>query len=167
MGRGSGSGKRRGPVTAPVMARRVAAVAALVVGAATVVLAVVVAVSEFPRGLVLLACVVVAGAAAWYGVLRRGVSRVVGLTVAGLALAGALVLVVATGTVLVDLLVVAGLLVSLALARAALVGHVDLPRVPAPQPGGAVLQPEVRRRARRSGSRWPSRRPDGGSRRSS
>ena len=47
------------------------------------------AVSEFPRGLVVLACVVVAGAAAWYGVLRRGVARVAGLAVAGVALAGA------------------------------------------------------------------------------
>ena len=114
------------------MARRVAAGAALVVGVATVVLGVVVAVSEFPRGLVLLACVVVAGTAAWYGVLRRGVLRVVGLTVAGLALAGALVLVVDDRRRFVDLLLVAGLLVSLALARAALVSHVDLPAAPAP-----------------------------------
>ena len=64
------------------MRRRLAAIVALVVGAATVALAVAVAVSEFPRGLGLLACVVVAGAAAWYGVLRRGAVRVAGLTVA-------------------------------------------------------------------------------------
>ena len=43
------------------MKRRLLALVALVVGAATVVLAVVVAVSEFPRGLVVLACVVLAG----------------------------------------------------------------------------------------------------------
>ena len=36
------------------MSRRLAALVALVVGAATIVLAVAVAVSEFPRGLVLL-----------------------------------------------------------------------------------------------------------------
>ena len=54
------------------MRRRLAAIVALVVGAATVALAVVVAVSEFPRGLGLLGCVLVAGASAWYGVLRRG-----------------------------------------------------------------------------------------------
>ena len=60
-----------------------AAIVALVVGAATLALAVAVAVSEFPRGLGLLACVVVAGASAWYGVLRRGAARVAGLTVAG------------------------------------------------------------------------------------
>ena len=65
------------------MRRRLAAIVALVVGAATLALAVAVAVSEFPRGLGLLACVLVAGAAAWYGVLRRGAARVAGLTVAG------------------------------------------------------------------------------------
>ncbi|QWZ08770.1 NAD(+)/NADH kinase [Nocardioides panacis] len=114
------------------MGRRLAAIGALVVGAATAVLGVGVAVDQFPRGLVLLVCVVLAGTAAWYGVLRRGAFRVAGLTVAGLALVGALVLVAVTGAVLVDLLVVAGLVASLVLARAALVSHADLPRAPAP-----------------------------------
>ena len=115
------------------MSRRLAATVALVVGTATLVLAIAVAVSEFPRGLGLLGCVVVAGASAWYGVLRRGVARVVGLTIAALALAGALVLLIAGGAPLVDLLVVAGLLVSLAAARASLAVHVDLPSAPAPR----------------------------------
>ena len=79
------------------MKRRLLALAALVVGAATVALAVAVAVSEFPRGLAVLGCVLLAGAAAWYGVLRRGVARVAGLTVAGLALAGAVALIVVGG----------------------------------------------------------------------
>ena len=57
--------------TAP-MRRRLTAVFALVVGAATLVLAVAVAVNQFPRGLILLGCVLIAAAAAWYGVLRRG-----------------------------------------------------------------------------------------------
>lgn len=113
--------------------RRVAAVVALLVGAATVVLAVVVAVSQFPRGLFVLGCVVIAAGAAWYGVLRRGIARVVGLAVAGLALAGAVVLVAVGGNFGVDLLVVVGLLVTLAASRATFTGHVDLPRVPAPQ----------------------------------
>ena len=51
------------------MRRRLTAIFALVVGAATVVLAVAVAVSQFPRGLGLLGCVLIAGATAWYGVL--------------------------------------------------------------------------------------------------
>ena len=115
------------------MSRRLAATVALVVGTATLVLAIAVAVSEFPRGLGLLGCVVVAGASAWYGVLRRGVARVAGLTIAALALAGALVLLIAGGAPFVDLLVVAGLLVSLAAARASLAVHVDLPDAPAPR----------------------------------
>ncbi len=90
------------------MRRRLAAIVALVVGAATIALAVAVAVTEFPRGLGILGCVVVAGAAAWYGVLRRGISRVVGLTVAALALAGAVALLVAGGSLLAELLVIAG-----------------------------------------------------------
>jgi diacylglycerol kinase family enzyme len=113
--------------------RQLAAIVALVVGAATLALAVAVAVSQFPRGLILLGCVLVAAASAWYGVLRRGVARLAGLTVAALALAGAVVLLVSEGTRFVDLLVVAGLLVSLAAARATLAVHVDLPGASAPR----------------------------------
>ena len=113
--------------------RQLAALVALVVGTATVVLALVVAVSEFPRGLFLLGCVVLAAAAAWYGVLRRGAARVAGLTVAALALAGAVALLVGGGAPFVDLLVVAGLLVTLAAARATLGVHVDLPSASAPE----------------------------------
>ena len=113
--------------------RQLAAIVALVVGVATVALAVAVAVSEFPRGLVLLGCVAVAAAAAWYGVLRRGAPRVAGLTIAALALAGALVLLIANGAPFVDLVVVAGLLVSLAAARATLAVHAELPGASAPK----------------------------------
>jgi diacylglycerol kinase family enzyme len=113
--------------------RRLLATIALVTGAATFVLALVVAVSEFPRGLGLLGCVLMAGATAWYGILRRGFARVAGLTVAVLAIAVAVALVVAGGSPLVDLLVVVGLLVSLAASRATLAVHVDLPRAMAPR----------------------------------
>lgn len=58
------------------MSRRLLAVGALLVAAATMVLAVVVAVAKFPRGLLLLGCVLIGGAAVWYGVL----ARVIGLT---------------------------------------------------------------------------------------
>jgi diacylglycerol kinase family enzyme len=112
--------------------RRLAALVALVVGAATIVLAVAEAVNEFPRGLVLLGCVVVAAAAAWYGVLRRGGLRIAGLTVAALALAGAVGLLIGGGTAFADLLVLVGLLATLAAARATLAVHVDLPAAPAP-----------------------------------
>ena len=118
-------------VTSPPR-RRLAAVVALVVGAATIAFAVAVAVSEFPRGLFVLGCVVVAAASAWYGVLRRGVARVAGLALAALALAGVVLLLVSDG-LLAELLVVAGLLVSLAAARATLGIHVALPGAPAPR----------------------------------
>ena len=100
--------------------RRLLAATALVLGAATLVLAVVVAVGEFPRGLGLLGCALIACGAAWYGVLRRGFARGAGLTVAVLALAGAVGLVVAGGAPFVDLLVVTGVLLTLAAARGTL-----------------------------------------------
>ena len=115
------------------MSRRLAATVALIVGAATVALAIAVAISEFPRGLILLGCVVIAGVSAWYGVLRRGVARIAGLAVAALALTGAVALLVVEGSPLADLLVVAGLLASLAAARAALAVHVALPSASAPR----------------------------------
>ena len=115
------------------MRRRLAALVALVVGAATVALAVAVAVTEFPRGLGLLGCVLVAAAAAWYGVLRRGIARVAGLTVAALALAGAVALLVAGESLLAELLVLAGLLVFLVAGRAVMSVHVALPGVSAPR----------------------------------
>ena len=71
------------------MSRRLLAICALVLAAVTIGLAVAVLVAEFPRGLLLVGCVLIAGAAAWYGVLRHGPARVIGLIVAGLALVGA------------------------------------------------------------------------------
>ena len=115
------------------MKRRLTAVIALVAIVATIALAVAVAVTEFPRGLGLLACVVVAGAAAWYGVVRRGPARVAGLAVAALALAGAVALLVADDSSLDELLVVVGLLIALAASRAAVGMHVDLPDASAPE----------------------------------
>jgi diacylglycerol kinase family enzyme len=115
------------------MSRRLTAAFALVIGVATLVLALVVAVAQFPRGLGVLGCGLLACAAAWYGVRRRGVARVVGLGGALLGLAGAVVLVIAGGTRLVDLLVVVGVLVTVAASQAALTMHVELPTAPAPR----------------------------------
>ena len=111
---------------------RLAAMVALVAGAATFVLAVAVAVSEFPRGLIVLGCVVIATASAWYGALRRGIARVAGLAVAALALAGVAALFALDGAAFVDLLVVAGLSVTLAATRAAFGVHIDLPSAAPP-----------------------------------
>jgi diacylglycerol kinase family enzyme len=116
-----------------IVRRRIAAVVALVVGAATLVFGVVNAVNEFPRGLIFLACVVIAVVAACYGVLRRGIARTAGLYVAGLALVGALLVIVLGGDFGRDLLLIVGLLVTLAATRASFTSHVDLPSAPAPQ----------------------------------
>ncbi|WP_329477567.1 diacylglycerol kinase family protein [Kribbella sp. NBC_01484] len=115
------------------MRRRIAAVVALVVGAATLVFGVVNAVTEFPRGLIFLACVVIAVVAACYGVLRRGIARTAGLYVAGLALVGALLVIVLGGDFGRDLLLIVGLLVTLAATRVSFTSRVDLPSAPAPQ----------------------------------
>ena len=90
----------------------------------------------------MLACVLIAAACAWYGVLRRGVARVAGLGVAALALAGAVVLIAVEGARFADLLIIAGLLVSLAASRAAFTIHVDLPRVPAPSHAVLFFNPK-------------------------
>ena len=66
----------------PRRARQAAAIGALVFGLSGFGLAAVVAVQEFPRGLIALGLVALAAAAAWYGVLRRGTARVLGLAVA-------------------------------------------------------------------------------------
>ena len=115
------------------MSRRLAAIVALVVGTATVVLAVVLAVTEFPRGLGLLACVVSPARRPGWACCGGAIARWVGLAIAGLALAGAVVVVVTGGSLLASVLVIAGLLVSLAAARATLAVHVALPQASKPK----------------------------------
>jgi len=110
-----------------VLNRRLAAVGSLVLFVAAVVLAVVVAVQRFPRGLSVLACVVVALAAAWWALVHRGFARVVGAVVAVVFLVGAVVLVVIEGWVLEDALILAGLVVSVAAASRAFVVRAQLP----------------------------------------
>ena len=111
--------------------------AALALGAATVVLAIAVAVSNFPRGLTVLACLALAVAFGWYGIRRRGAARVIGLVLAALLVAGSLVLVATNGDLLANLLILAGVVVSVGAAGAAFAIHADLPV--APRPSHAVL----------------------------
>ena len=128
------------------MPQRMAAVAALVLPPLILVLAVDIVVQQFPRGLIVLAGVAIAFAAAWYGLLRTGAARVLGVAIAVLALAATVVVLITDGDHLVQALVIlAGL--ALALAR-------DKRRLQAPRPAcrraaaaapGPLLQPEVRR----------------------
>jgi diacylglycerol kinase family enzyme len=114
-----------------------AAIVSLVLFVASVVLAVVVGVQGFPRGLSVLACVAVAVVAAWWALVRRGAARVVGAATAGVFLVGAVVLVVLEGRVLEDALTLAGLLVSVGAASRAFAVRAKLP--PASPPKRPVL----------------------------
>jgi Diacylglycerol kinase catalytic domain len=108
------------------------AIGALLLGFAGWGLAVVVAVQAFPRGFIALACLVLAAAGAWYGVLRRGPVRVAGLSVGALGLAAAILLLV-SDRLLEEILVVGALALSCVCARAAFGVRADLPHVPAPR----------------------------------
>jgi diacylglycerol kinase family enzyme len=113
--------------------RRLAAIAAIVLAAATVVLAIVVAIEDFPQGVWVVLCLLVAAAAAWFGLVRRGPARLASLVVAALALAGGIVLIATHGRLIEDLAVLAGAVLSLGAARAAFVVHVSLPDARAPK----------------------------------
>src|SRR3954452_19629507 len=118
--------------------RRAAARLALVLGAATLLLALYVVFQQFPRGLIVLGCVAAALAAGWYGLLRCGAVRIASLGVGLAALAVPVVLLLADGDHLVEaILIGAGLTVSLGLARAAFRRRVSLP--PALRPERPVL----------------------------
>src|SRR2546421_12128249 len=100
------------------MRRRLAAMAAIGLAAAGLGLAIAVAVDEFPRGLVVLAFTVLAVGAAWYGVLRRGIARIVGLAVAIVLFVTGLLFVLSSARV-ADLVVIALLAAAMGMARGA------------------------------------------------
>ncbi len=114
------------------MSRRLGAIAAIAGAAVAVIVSAYVFVSDFPRGVVVLACILAAFAAAWLGLLRRGGRRLLGL------LAAALLLGIAIGTTLSGdngpalILVAIVFAVSVAGARAALRSKGSLPRVAPP-----------------------------------
>ena len=116
-----------------VLNRRLAAIVSLVLLAASVVLAVVVGVQRFPRGLSVLACLVVALLAAWWALVHRGAARFAAAAGAGVLLAGAVVLVALEGRVLEDVLILAGLVFSLAAARRVFTVHASLAVASAPK----------------------------------
>jgi hypothetical protein len=135
--------------------------AALLLALVGVVLTVATAVAKFPDGLSVLACLVVAVAAASYGVRRRAAARAIGLAIALLSLGGAVALVIIENHVLENVLVIATVSGALIAARMAFRVHVDLPRGDRPQHpvlfynprsgGGKVVRFHVAREARRRG----------------
>jgi diacylglycerol kinase family enzyme len=114
------------------MTRRLAAATALVLAPATLVLAIAVAVGHFPRGLSVLACLMLAVALAWFAVRRRGAARAGGLVGAALLLVGSFVLIAVEGSLLANLLVLAGAMLTLGAAAAAFATRAELPAAPRP-----------------------------------
>ncbi len=113
--------------------RRLAAATALLLATAAVALAVVVAVSNFPRGVAVAACAATAALSAWYAVRRRGPLHVVAEAASAAALLGAVALVAFSGDLIAELLVLCGLAASVAAARSAFSVRERLPRVRPPR----------------------------------
>jgi diacylglycerol kinase family enzyme len=113
--------------------KRLTALTALVLFVAAAGLAVAVAVDRFPRGVSVLACLVGAVAAAWWGLVRTGAARVVGFGVAALLAAGAVALLVLQGGLLWNLLVLGGFVLALGSTRRAFARHERLPEAQRPQ----------------------------------
>jgi len=116
--------------------RRLAAGAALTLAAVSAITAAVTVVINFPRGLFVLACLVAALVAGLEGVLHRGVLRWLGVVIAALALAGALVLLLGRDLVAILAIVITAV-AAIAAARVAFAIHIRLP--PATPPSHAVL----------------------------
>jgi Diacylglycerol kinase catalytic domain len=122
----------------PAARQRAAAIVAVVLAPAVVLLAAYIVVEQFPRGLIVLGCVAVALAAGWYGLLRRGAARLLGLGIAVAALIAPVVLLVSDGDHVVEaILIPVGLVLTLAAARAAF--RVKVPLAPAPRPQRPIL----------------------------
>ena len=120
--------------TASVSGRqRVAAVVALLAAVLTFGLAIVMAITDFPQGVGVLGCVAVALVAAWFGVVRGGRQRTVGIAVAVLALVGAAALLTRNGSWLSLVLLVLGIAIGHAAARVAFQPHIHLPAADPPQ----------------------------------
>jgi diacylglycerol kinase family enzyme len=121
--------------------RRAAAIAALVCGAATVLFAVAVAVVNFPNAIAVLACLALAVALAWYGIRRRGPARIAGLGGAVLLLGGVVALLIAQNSVLENVVVIAGVAVTLGAAASAFAARAELPDAPRPQHAVLFMNP--------------------------
>ena len=141
--------------------QRLAALAALVLGAVFVATLVFHLVDEFPGGLFAPAALVLAVAAAWFGLRRHGAQRAAGFAAALVLLIVAAALPIVRGNVLVGIAGAACVLLMLAAARAAFSIHVHLPAADPPQRpvllmnphsgGGKVVQFDLEARSREMG----------------
>ena len=112
---------------------RLAALGALVSTAVLAVLGIDIVLSQFPRGLIVLAGLVLAFVAAWYGLTRTGRARLLGSGIAVLAVAVAIAVLIADGDhVAQALVIVGGLGLMLLATRSAFRIHVPHHRAPDP-----------------------------------
>jgi diacylglycerol kinase family enzyme len=117
---------------------RLAALAAFASAALLAILSVDIVLSQFPRGLIVLACLAIALAATWYGLTRTGGARLLGSGIATLAVALIVAMLIADGDHLAQaLVIVVALGVMLLATRSAFRIHVPLE--PAPDPRRPVL----------------------------
>jgi diacylglycerol kinase family enzyme len=123
-------------------ARRLWAMAALLLAAISLVLAIGLVIARFPRGLSVLACLVVAALSGWYGIRHRGTVRIIGVVGAVLLLALAIALIVVEGSLLLNLVVAIAFVAALAVAPRAFTVHVHLPRAEPPAHAVLVYNPK-------------------------
>jgi diacylglycerol kinase family enzyme len=113
---------------------RLAALAALASAAVLAVLSIDIVLSQFPRGLIVLACLVLASATAWYGLTRTGGARLLGSGIAILAVALIVAVLIAGGDhVAQAFVIVVALGLMLLATRSAFRVHVPLRRAPDPR----------------------------------
>jgi diacylglycerol kinase family enzyme len=115
------------------MSRRLGAIVALIGGVVAIALALEIFVTDFPNGLIVVACVLVALTAAWLGLLRRGAARLAGMVVAALLIGLGIGVIVSGENAVTLAIVIAAVLVSTVGARAAFKPEGSLPRVPPPK----------------------------------
>jgi diacylglycerol kinase family enzyme len=106
---------------------RLAAILALVLAALTLAAATYSVIANFPRGLILAAVLIGAATAGWYGLIRRGTRRVVGLGLAAVLVLTAVLIVILDGGVWEFVLVGATAFGTVAATKAAFAIHVPLP----------------------------------------
>lgn len=113
-------------------AQRLWAAGALLIVIATALFAIDVAFQRIPKGFTVVACVVLAVAAAGYGLIHGGTVRIAGLAVAALLLVGAVTLVFVEHDPKDDVVIAAGVVATLGAARHAFRTRVEWPRAHRP-----------------------------------
>jgi Diacylglycerol kinase catalytic domain len=121
-------------MSAEQVEHRLAALAALASALVLAALSIDIVLSQFPRGLIVLVCLAIAFAAAWYGLTRTGGARLLGSGVAILAAALIVALLIVDGDHLVQALaIVVALGLMLLATRSAFRVHVPLESAADPQ----------------------------------